>query len=231
MRILQNAAVIVAWTLVCGCGFSLGDTSIEDFDFTRPRTQGSDDLDAVPSDTPSDAPEDAGSPEPIDAATDAPAPPQPLRAFVSSTLTTGNIGGVAGADAICNAAAQAANLPGTYVAWISTSKVNAIERIEAQGPWHLVNGVELAKTKADLVKGSLAQRFDKDEKGNTPPVEEDRVWTGTGANGTFSGDDCGEWGASGKKGLVGEAEQTGAGWTALVKEACSEVNRVYCLQR
>ena len=150
---------------------------------------------------------------------------------MSSTLTTGNIGGLAGADALCNNAAKAAGLPGTYTAWLSTTAVNAVDRIKADGPWQLVNGTEIAKTKADLVKGSLAQRFDKDEKGNTPPPDEDRVWTATGPNGTFSAGDCNGWGGTGGNGLVGEAEQTDGDWTALTNEDCTEVNRVYCLQQ
>ena len=39
--------------------------------------------------------------------------------FVTSTTHNGNLGGVAGADAICNARAAAAGLPGSYLAWIS----------------------------------------------------------------------------------------------------------------
>ena len=94
-----------------------------------------------------------------------------------------------------------------------------------------MNGTEIAKTRADLVKGSLAQRFDKDEKGNTPPPEEDRVWTATAPNGTFSAGDCSGWTSTGGKGLVGEAEQTDGDWTDLDNEDCTEVNRVYCLQQ
>jgi hypothetical protein len=154
----------------------------------------------------------------------------PKKAFVSSTLVTGNIGGVAGADTICNNAAKAAGLQGTYVAWISTQNTNAIDRVLANGPWQLVDGTQIAATKAELAAGNLVKQFNKDEKGNVPPAAEDRVWTGTGPNGKFNSADCNGWGGTAGGGLVGEAEQKNGGWTSLVNEACTEVNRVYCLQ-
>lgn len=168
----------------------------------------------------------------VDAALVDAAPVQtgPLKAFASSEIVSGALGGLAGADALCNKLAKAAALPGTYVAWISVSGTNAVDRVKSNGPWQLVNGTTVATTKADLTKGSLTSRFDKDEKGATPPAAEDRVWTATSANGTFSGPDCNGW-TGGGSGLVGEAEQTNGGWTALTNEACSEVNRVYCLQQ
>jgi hypothetical protein len=230
MRFVGVAIAVASIGLVaCGVSFGSADlgeteevglpkrsTNVEEDSGSAEETRG------TPDATPSNVP-DAG---PVDAA-----PAGPLRAFVSSTLTTGNIGGLTGADALCNNAAKAANLPGTYTAWISTSTANAIDRIKANGPWQLVNGTEVAATKADLTKGTLTKRFDKDEKGNTPPPEEDRVWTATGPNGTFSAGDCNAWGGTGGTGLVGEAEQTNNGWTALTNEACTEVNRVYCLQQ
>lgn len=229
------AAIAACVLLVTACGFSFGSEDLGDDEIASPRRARSaeEDEGGATNETPEPStPADAGGAgTPVDAATPDAGPKGPLKAFVSSTLTTGNIGGVAGADTLCNNAAKAAGLPGTYTAWLSTTTVNAIDRIKANGPWQLVNGTEIAKTKADLVKGSLPQRFDKDEKGNTPPAAEDRVWTATGPNGTFSGADCNAWGGTGGKGLVGEAEQTDGDWTALTQEDCTEVNRVYCLQQ
>jgi hypothetical protein len=37
--------------------------------------------------------------------------------------------------------------------------------------------------------------------------------------------------ATSATGLVGEAEKTDNGWTALTNEACTEVNRDYCFQQ
>ena len=58
---------------------------------------------------------------------DAPAPANV--AFVTSGTFTGNLGGLAGVDAKCNAAALSAGLTGMFVAWLSTPQTNAIDRI------------------------------------------------------------------------------------------------------
>lgn len=156
---------------------------------------------------------------------------KPLRAFVSSSIQTGNLGGVAAADKLCNSLATAAGIGGNYRAWLSVSGSDAIDRITSTGPWHLVSGEVVAADKAGLTNGQLAHLLDKDEKGATPPDVEDRVWTGTGPNGRYAAPDCSQWNAQSGSGLVGEANNTNRDkWTALVGEACSEVNRIYCLE-
>ncbi len=156
----------------------------------------------------------------------------PKIAFVSSQIITGNLGGVAGADATCTKLATDAKVGsgGTWKAWISTAGVNAIDRMTANGPWKTVTGKTVADTKADLAAGILKGALDKDEKGATPPAPEDRVWTATGPNGTYVGPDCGGWTGAGS-GLVGEAEHANGKWTSLENEACTEVNRVYCFEQ
>src|SRR6185369_15935291 len=66
----------------------------------------------------------------------------------------GNLGGLAGADAICTRIAEAA-LPGSgakgWKAFLSTSTVNAIERI-GTGPWYDRNDKLLASDAAGLLQ-------------------------------------------------------------------------------
>jgi hypothetical protein len=174
-------------------------------------------------------------PPPSDASTDtatadADAAKANLRVFVTSTTPTGNLGGVAGADALCNQLATSAAIGGKYRAWISVSGADAIDHITSSGPWHLVTGELVASNKAALTTGNLMHLIDKTEKGTTPPLAEDRVWTGTGPNGRYVGPDCAQWTGAGS-GLVGEARNGDMNkWTALVAEACTEVNRVYCFE-
>jgi hypothetical protein len=86
-------------------------------------------------------------------------------------------------------------------------------------------------TKADLAAANLTTALDKDEKGNTPPAAEDRVWTATGPDGKYvAGTDCGGWAAAGN-GRVGEAVHKNGNWTSLENEACAQVNRIYCFQQ
>lgn len=175
-----------------------------------------------PPPTPTDASNDA-----TDAADAAKAS---YRVFVSSTTPTGNLGGVAGADALCNQLATAAKLGGSYRAWVSVSGADAIDHITSPGPWKLVTGELVAADKTKLASGTLSHLIDKDEKGATPPPAEDRVWTATGGNGRYVAPDCAQWTGAGS-GQVGEARNGAANaWTSLVAEACAEVNRVYCFE-
>ena len=167
---------------------------------------------------------------PIDAA-DADGATKDLRVFVSSTIKTGNLGGVAGADALCNQLATAAALGGTYRAWLSVSGADAIDHITSSGPWHLVTGELVAADKATLTSGVLTHLIDKTEKGVTPPALEDRTWTATGANGRYLGPDCTQWTGAGS-GLSGEARNANPNkWTDLLAEGCGQVNRVYCFEQ
>ncbi len=80
----------------------------------------------------------------------------PLGFFVTSTTHSGNLGGLAGADAECQrlgAAVGAGNR--TWRAYLSTHSspnepaVNARDRI-GNGPWHNANGAMIAGSLADL---------------------------------------------------------------------------------
>jgi hypothetical protein len=81
-------------------------------------------------------------------------PQQPMRFFVTSDDGTGNLGGLAGADARCQRLAAAAGAPAdrTWHAYLSTQgagAVNARDRIGA-GPWHNAKGEIIANNVADL---------------------------------------------------------------------------------
>src|SRR5712691_8208163 len=88
-----------------------------------------------------------------------PAPPAVISFFVAQNPTgTGNLGGLAGADQLCQTQAQAlggAAAAKTWHAYLSqeqrgnTPKVNARQRIGA-GPWYNVKGQLIASSVADL---------------------------------------------------------------------------------
>ncbi len=62
------------------------------------------------------------------------------RIFASSTKVNGAFGGIAGADAICQARANAAGLPGAYRALLSDSVTDAKDRIPGNVSYRLVDG-------------------------------------------------------------------------------------------
>lgn len=119
---------------------------------------------------PADGGFDAGS----DAAEDgADASTGAKRVFVTSKVYTGNLGGLAGADAKCQGLADAAKLGGTYKAWLADSKQRVSTRFSAAGltgPWTLVDGTPVAADFAQLTKGTLFHALDLTELRGAPPA-------------------------------------------------------------
>lgn len=153
----------------------------------------------------------------------------PLHAFVSSAVITAALNGLAGADKTCNDLAAAQNLPGTYRAWLSVPGTEAKDRVTSSGPWYRVDGVMAIASRTELLSGKISKSMALDEKGKAAPTEEDRVWTATLPDGTYSGPDCNLWTGMGS-GRVGEAEFTDNRWSNSTIEACGNINRIYCFQ-
>src|SRR5215510_6780649 len=71
--------------------------------------------------------------------------------FVTSQhVIAGQLGSLAAADAVCNESAANAGLPGVYVAWLSTSATNAIDRLAGARGWVRPDGRPFADTSADI---------------------------------------------------------------------------------
>jgi hypothetical protein len=156
------------------------------------------------------------------------------RVFVASGQHDGNLGGLAGADAMCTAAATNAHLGGgPWVAWLSTATVDAIDRITGDGPWFLVDGTPVFQNKAAIANGPTTG-IDLDEHGAQPAGAEN-VWTGTLHDGTAAtGFTCADWtsNASNAAGLEGLRVMTDATWTEQYNVGCN-VNqaRLYCFEQ
>jgi len=113
-----------------------------------------------------------------------PAPPAVVSFFIAENPSgTGNLGGLAGADQLCQTQAQAlggANAARTWRAYLSqeqrgnTPRVNARNRIGA-GPWFNAKGVLIASNVADLHGDQVRDRNNiqrgtaLDVKGNPIP--------------------------------------------------------------
>src|SRR6266850_7404436 len=131
--------------------------------------------------------------------------------FVSSAKsTTGNLGGLRGADALCQSLATAVGAGSkTWRAYLSVDRdadnsnrpTDARSRI-GSGPWVNVNGVVVARDLAELHarKGDAAvfldergQRINGQWTGSPSPVEHD-ILTGSNADGTLAaGLTCADW--------------------------------------
>jgi hypothetical protein len=164
------------------------------------------------------------------------APARPMSFFVSSTTPTGsgNLGGLAGADKICQDLAMAAGAGGkTWHAYLSTQTTNAGPGVNARGrigpgPWYNAKGVMIAANVADLHgdqqrdRNNIQKANMLDEKGvlikgaGDMPNQHD-ILTGSDSDGRAfaAGIDttCNNWTSDGTdhKAMLGHADRTGGG--------------------
>lgn len=155
--------------------------------------------------------------------------PPPNIAFVTSSVHTGNLGGLAGADAICQARANALALGGTYRAWLSTSAINAPARFAGASGWVRVDGKPFTNTIAQLVAGRVYYPLALNERGGSELGES--VWTGTSSSGVLSGTACTNWtdATTAISGTIGYTHYGTNSWTQNGGGACSSSQHLYCL--
>jgi hypothetical protein len=157
------------------------------------------------------------------------------RVFVTSTSYTGNLGGLAGADAKCQERATAAGLGGTFKAWLSAAGTgnSAGERLTpAPGPYVRTDGIQVARDFSDLVDGSIAAPIPLNEFG----VASGQLgaWTGTMATGEASGFNCNGWtsAAQADVGDFGNQLATDTTWTILpMPLSCDLFRKLYCIEQ
>jgi len=183
-------------------------------------------------------------------ATAAPAPRSQLGFFIVSAGSGdgANLGGLAGADAICQARAAAAGAGSRrWRAYLSSTArpgmptVNARDRI-GRGPWYNARGVAVAMNVADL--HSANNRLNKENslteagavvngRGDTPNRHD--ILTGSQADGTAfqlaEDRTCGNWTRNGEgSAQVGHHDRQGGGadptsWnSAHPSRGCSQAN-------
>lgn len=169
----------------------------------------------------------------------------PCRVFVTSTTQTGNLGGLAGADAICQSlAANVAPtpLPGTYKAWLSDSTASPSTRFRchatdcSQEGYALVDGTRIAGNWGELTGGTLAASIDITEQGSRiPPAF--FIWTHTlvnGAAGRQVDEHCSNWtsASSTLAGDVGFETTKTSQWTEVgFAITCDDTLHLYCFQQ
>jgi hypothetical protein len=165
------------------------------------------------------------------------AAPEKSMVFITQGTWTGNLGGLAGADQKCQAEADAAGLDGLFVAFLSTSTINAKDRIP-DSVYLRVDKTVIADSKADLLDGTLDAPINLTAKGAvlTSVV---RPWTGTKTDGTKFGNTCQNWTADaagqcsspGYTSRSGEGTATNGSWTDLTNYCCwATFTRLYCFQ-
>lgn len=127
----------------------------------------------------------------IDGATD-----RPNRVFVTRGTTTGALGGVDGADAICAATAASAGLPGTFIALLSDLTHDARQRLSGSRGWIRTGDDVPVADRSDALFGNgvMFNPIDRDENGISlgPPTLTTFAWIGATTIGG-SVENCQEW--------------------------------------
>jgi len=171
-------------------------------------------------------------------------------AFVTSTTYTANLGGIAGADAKCQARANAAGLPGTFKAWISDSTTDAYCHIHnltgkkaakcgladlpvAAGPWNRTDGTPFAPTIDKLTASIVYTPLIYDEFGVSHPSFSNS-FTNTDVSGVFQVGytACADWtdGISVASLATGGIVQSTIRWAAGYASSCNANLPLICLQ-
>lgn len=156
------------------------------------------------------------------------------RVFVTSTTHTGNLGGLAGGDAICAARAQAASLGGTWRAWISNATESPRTRFtQSTTPYLRVDGVQVAAGFADLTDNSLGNAISLTENGTSSTATE--VFTGTTGDGypanSGNGLHCGNWMTESGQAAVGASNGVNAFWSFTTMASCATARPLFCFEQ
>jgi hypothetical protein len=180
--------------------------------------------------TQADAPGDVSADAASDGAVDAAVPANFV--FVTSTAQPAmSLGGLAGADALCTTLAGNAGHPGTYVAWLSATGMDARDRLGTACGWVRYDGQPGVDTVADLVAGKLYYPIELDETGAAHTANNDYTVTGTGPTGSIFGvAPCGDWTTNGNAPVYGIPSAGVDLWTSWASTDCVGSTRIYCFQ-
>jgi hypothetical protein len=163
------------------------------------------------------------------------------RVFASSTLQTGDFGGLSEGDAICQDLAEAVGLPGMFMAWLSDGTDSPSTRFplagsSTVGPYALVGApfATIADNWQDLITcegvACLDVALARTEVGGSVVTN---AWTATTTDGTSVSETCVQWTSADNnhQGLTGHAVDHDSRWTNSISQACSISFHLYCFQQ
>lgn len=158
--------------------------------------------------------------------------------FVTSEpYTQGDLKGLIGADYQCRHRATKMFLPNgeRYRAWISTSEVDAADRLyHARGPYLLLDGTQVAASWEALITGPLDHPIDLTELGETINLG---VFTGTLPDGLAvpKSSHCDDWTDNNADGInfgwFGVTTEVDKSWTFALESHCGSGAALYCFEQ
>jgi hypothetical protein len=158
-------------------------------------------------------------------------------AFVTRETFTGDLGGLAGADQKCFAAAK--TIPGfggrAFRAWLSDTTGGAKARLpKGTGAYRRTDDGVVATTFTDLSDGDVALPIALDQKGTMLDKAnlERSVWTGTTVDGADSTFNCFDWTSADvmQSGTYGDSQATDSTWTDSATSSCNASRHLYCVE-
>lgn len=172
-----------------------------------------------------------------------PAPTSTKSVFVTAeTYLPGDIGGLTGADEICQLAASDAGISGNFKAWLSDSTASPATRFtRSTQPYQLPDGRVIATDWVDLTSGRIANNINGinvNQFGEVGWNLQFGAWTGTHADGTAKNESysfCQDWTYSGDDepaamGVLNYGNLRG-GWTEGPTWGCSDAKSLYCFEQ
>jgi hypothetical protein len=136
--------------------------------------------------------------------------------------------GIETADAECTAAAGVRDLGGTWRAWLSSSTVDAADRITDVAPWYRGDRETLLfASKQELTRGPRSTIE------ATPDAEPMMFWSGTHLDGTRSTDNCSDWTVYNRPAIatVGRVDVIGERWVMDTPLLCSTYLALLCIEQ
>ncbi len=205
--------------------------------------------DETTAETPTKTPTAAPVETPVPTETPTPtATPTPSSAdqvvFVTSSINNGNLGGVSGADTICQTLAQSQKFTyyDSFKAILSSTTTSALT--------HIGVTTNVYNTRNELVKSSFAAMFNANpalvsldnvfsyDQGGNPIPNWGNSWTGTLATGSVAGTHCSDWTSSSgvATGVSGyqfddanALNYTNSQWVNNTTNSCSDPIHHFCI--
>jgi hypothetical protein len=163
------------------------------------------------------------------------------RVFATSTTYNGDLktagggaDGLDGGDKLCQTRADAASLGGSWKAWLSSTTVDAIDRLPDVGPWYLIDRCTMVfQSKTAITQSDPMVAIHRNELGVTAATP--GFWTGTDSDGTRDSDRCLDWtsAASTEDGAVGggAASFLPGLWSSFLPSSCDMAMRLICFEQ
>ncbi len=147
-------------------------------------------------------------------------------AFVTQALFAGDLGGLSGADQKCQQEADAAGLPGSYVALLSNGTLNALDRLQEQPGWVRTDGRVFVSSVQSLRDRRIFYPLMLDALGNR---RSGSAHTGTDIYGQTSASRCQDWTvADGDSSMRGMVDAGNERWLGGNTTPCSNLAALYC---